>query len=246
MHRSIPARALTLVSLTVVSLTLALSGAPSSAAERLIVNAKVYTASATRPYAEAVAIRDSTIVAVGSRAEAARALGNTPEIIDAGGRTLLPGLIDSHVHAALAGVALLGVDVANEVHSIAKLAEIARAGKANNDAVAGELVGAHALERAEIAHAVGERRHGRGQHRDQSCPEHEQGAGDGHPDTGCAAQHAHPRPLPRTGRLMGRPREAGQAENGGGVHHGQNGVIMPKNFDSHPSRLARPIEPLPL
>ena len=68
MHRSIPARALTLVSLTVVSLTLALSGAPSSAAERLIVNAKVYTASATRPYAEAVAIRDSTIVAVGSRA----------------------------------------------------------------------------------------------------------------------------------------------------------------------------------
>ena len=140
MHRSIPARALTLVSLTVVSLTLALSGAPSSAAERLIVNAKVYTASATRPYAEAVAIRDSTIVAVGSRAEAARALGNTPEIIDAGGRTLLPGLIDSHVHAALAGVALLGVDVANDVHSIAKLAEIARAGKANGRALRGDVL----------------------------------------------------------------------------------------------------------
>ncbi len=140
MHRSLPARVPTRASLVLVALGLVLAGVAAGATEQLIVNAKVYTASALHPYAEAVALRDGTIVAVGSRAEATRAVASSAEVIDAGGRTLLPGLIDSHVHAALAGGALLGVDVANDVHSIEKLAEIARAGKASGRAMAGDVL----------------------------------------------------------------------------------------------------------
>lgn len=60
---------------------------PSAAAERLLVNGKVFTAEPSRPYAEAVAIRDGTIVAVGSRDEAGAALGPHPETVDLQGHS---------------------------------------------------------------------------------------------------------------------------------------------------------------
>lgn len=63
----------------------------------LIENAHIYTMDRANLHAEAIAIRDGHIVAVGSRAE----LGQMPGItrrIDAGGRAIIPGLIDAHIH----------------------------------------------------------------------------------------------------------------------------------------------------
>src|SRR6185437_8997765 len=48
--------------------------------------------------AEAVAIRGDRVLAAGSEAEVARLAGPATRIMDAGGKTLLPGLYDSHVH----------------------------------------------------------------------------------------------------------------------------------------------------
>jgi predicted amidohydrolase YtcJ len=61
-----------------------------------IVNARVYTGVAASPWAEAVAIRTSTIDAVGTSA-AIRAAG-AARTIDAGGRLLIPGFNDAHAH----------------------------------------------------------------------------------------------------------------------------------------------------
>lgn len=67
-------------------------------ADFLFTNAAVYTADPANPHAEAVAVRGNRIVYVGRAADAAGLRGPRTEVIDAGGRTLLPGLIDSHFH----------------------------------------------------------------------------------------------------------------------------------------------------
>ncbi|HXJ11493.1 MAG TPA: hypothetical protein VNH19_04410, partial [Candidatus Limnocylindrales bacterium] len=60
-------------------------------AEILIVHAKVYTLDPQRPWAQAIAIRDGKIVAVGSDEEAKRYRGSGTKLINAGGKLVLPG-----------------------------------------------------------------------------------------------------------------------------------------------------------
>jgi predicted amidohydrolase YtcJ len=47
--------------------------------------------------------RLNRIVAIGSNAEVREFAGSDVQIIDVGGRTIIPGLIDTHMHAARAG-----------------------------------------------------------------------------------------------------------------------------------------------
>jgi predicted amidohydrolase YtcJ len=67
-------------------------------ADRVFTNATVYTADDAQPTAEAVAVRGSQIVFVGSAAEAQRYVGGNTEVVDLQGRTMLPGMTDSHYH----------------------------------------------------------------------------------------------------------------------------------------------------
>ena len=68
----------------------------------IIVNAKVLTMDAGNPRAEAVAVAGGRIVAVGGPELAALA-GPATKVIDAGGRSLLPGFVESHLHLVLGG-----------------------------------------------------------------------------------------------------------------------------------------------
>ena len=79
------------------------------AAELVLTNARVYTADAQGMRAEAVAVRGGTIVYVGGAAGASLRVGPSTRIIDAGGRTILPGFIDSHAHPVQSAHALFGV-----------------------------------------------------------------------------------------------------------------------------------------
>jgi predicted amidohydrolase YtcJ len=75
----------------------------SSASDVILVNAKVTTLDRQNPVAEAIAIRDGRILLVGSEAEV-RAATSEAYIIDAGGRRVIPGLIDSHTHVIRGGL----------------------------------------------------------------------------------------------------------------------------------------------
>ena len=75
-------------------------------AEMIVVNARMLTMDAAMPRAEAVALSAGRIVAVGSRAEVEAQTGPKTKVIDAGGRTLLPGFVESHLHLVLGGVEL--------------------------------------------------------------------------------------------------------------------------------------------
>src|SRR6059036_2296226 len=78
--------------------------APSGPVGDIVVrNAHVYTVDAQRPWAQAVAIKDDRIVWVGDEKDAETHAGPTTKVIDAGGRMLLPGFIDSHFHVLLGG-----------------------------------------------------------------------------------------------------------------------------------------------
>ena len=73
------------------------SGAP--AADILLTNGRIFTGVESSPFAEAIAIRGDTIVAVGTR-DAIRALaGSSTREIDLRGRLVIPGINDAHVHA---------------------------------------------------------------------------------------------------------------------------------------------------
>jgi predicted amidohydrolase YtcJ len=68
------------------------------AAETIITNANVWTVDRNHPRAEAVAILNQRIVAVGTSAEMDGWRGPQTCIIDAAGKLLLPGFNDAHVH----------------------------------------------------------------------------------------------------------------------------------------------------
>ena len=70
----------------------------------VIVNAKLTTLDRANPVAQAVAIRDGKFLKVGSEAEVRAAVGPDAAIIDAGGRRVIPGLIDSHIHVIRGGL----------------------------------------------------------------------------------------------------------------------------------------------
>ena len=85
-----------------------MSGA--SATGQLIVLAhRIHTMDPHRPLAQAVAMRDGMITAVGDRGDIARWRTRDTEIIDLGASTITPGLVDGHMHP------LLGVELANGV-----------------------------------------------------------------------------------------------------------------------------------
>ena len=67
-------------------------------ADILILRAKVYTLNHETPWAQAVAIRHGKIVAVGSEEMVGKMRGIGTRMIDAGGKLVLPGFVDCHVH----------------------------------------------------------------------------------------------------------------------------------------------------
>jgi predicted amidohydrolase YtcJ len=77
----------------------------------VLVNGKVWTGDAERPWAEAVAVRGGTILAVGTTAEMSKLSPSGAKLVDLGGALLLPGFIDSHTHFLAGGFALKSIDL---------------------------------------------------------------------------------------------------------------------------------------
>ena len=76
----------------------------AQAADTVLVNGKIVTVDNESSIREALAVRDGTIVAVGRTADIKRLVGPKTRTIDLQGRTVIPGLIDSHMHATRAAL----------------------------------------------------------------------------------------------------------------------------------------------
>ena len=78
----------------------------AGSADLVLVGGPVMTMDPSHPTAEAVAVGDGRLVAVGSAREAIELAGRRTRRIDLRGRTLLPGFVDAHCHPAHASVHL--------------------------------------------------------------------------------------------------------------------------------------------
>ena len=80
-------------------------------ADLIVTNARVYTADEARPLVEAFAVREGKIVFVGSQREADVLKGASTRVIDAGGKTIIPGMVDAHAHFSGLAQKLRSVDL---------------------------------------------------------------------------------------------------------------------------------------
>src|SRR5688572_16479268 len=80
-------------------------------ADRVLINAVVYTMNAAQPTAEAVAIRAGEIVYVGDRDGADAFIDEATIVDDLEGAVVLPGFHDSHTHLIWSGAELEDVDL---------------------------------------------------------------------------------------------------------------------------------------
>ncbi len=90
------------MSLLLAALVLALPCWPQGA-DTILVNGKILTVDSQFSTREAVAIRDGKIVIAGSDAQVRKLADSRTRVVDLEGHTVIPGLIDSHMHAIRAG-----------------------------------------------------------------------------------------------------------------------------------------------
>ena len=70
----------------------------------VLLDGKIVAVDARASLHEALAVRDGKIVGVGSTAEIRRLAGPATRVVELEGRTVIPGLIDSHLHAIRAAL----------------------------------------------------------------------------------------------------------------------------------------------
>jgi predicted amidohydrolase YtcJ len=118
-----------------VTLPLALTTAAvfAQAPDTILLNGKIVTADEGNTVHQALAVREGRIVALGKSAAIKRLAGKQTRVVDLGGRTVIPGLIDSHMHAIRAALSY-----GTEVHwfgtksieeALGRLRDAARAAK---------------------------------------------------------------------------------------------------------------------
>ncbi len=78
-------------------------------ADLVLRNGRIFTGDPTRPWAEAISVRDGLVVAVGSNREAEAWAATPAGMIDLQNQLVLPGFNDAHVHMLDGGLDLLGI-----------------------------------------------------------------------------------------------------------------------------------------
>src|ERR1700674_4592540 len=87
-----------------IALLLFVTPAAAQVADTILVNGKILTVDSQFSTQEAIAIHEGKIQAVGKTADIRKLAGAKSRVIDLQGRTVIPGLIDSHMHAIRAAL----------------------------------------------------------------------------------------------------------------------------------------------
>ncbi len=128
------------VLLSAISLLPSQLFAQDTANDRILYNAKVFTADPQNPYAEAVAIRGDKIVAVGNLREVAKSVSSNAERVDLKGKSLFPGFIDSHSHSIDGGLSLIAADATDKVETLDQLPAFVADAKKSGRGMRGDVI----------------------------------------------------------------------------------------------------------
>lgn len=110
---------------------------PTQIADRVLTGGIVITVDADQPEAEAIALQEGRILAVGSSVEIAKLIGDSTDVIDLNGRVAMPGFIEGHGHFLSMGEAQMILDLV-PTRSFAEI--VAMVSKAAANAKPGELI----------------------------------------------------------------------------------------------------------
>jgi predicted amidohydrolase YtcJ len=95
-------------------------GGPAAAfaADTLLIHGHIYTGNSEAPWATALAVSGTRIEAVGSDAAIQKHRGGHAKVIDLHGQTVIPGVVDSHIHLLYGAFALHGLNLSTPQGSI--------------------------------------------------------------------------------------------------------------------------------
>lgn len=104
-------KSLCLGGLAALAVGLAGCGRPAEPADAIYINANIITMNDAQPRAEALAVKDGKVLAVGSRTEAEAHKGPSTRVVDVEGKTITPGFIDGHGHLSGVGLSAAGANL---------------------------------------------------------------------------------------------------------------------------------------
>ncbi|MEO8577695.1 MAG: amidohydrolase family protein, partial [Gemmatimonadales bacterium] len=98
-------------------------------ADLIMVNGRIYTVDDSRPMVSALAIRDGRVVLAASDGEVRALAGPRTRVIDVGGGTVIPGMVDAHAHLLGLGSSLRNVNLAGSKSYEEVIARVVERGK---------------------------------------------------------------------------------------------------------------------
>ena len=110
------------------------------AQEKIFYNARIFTANSSHPFAEAIAIKDKRIMAVGNYSEVIRSVSTKAEKIDCNGGFLMPGFVDSHNHGISGGRGLIKANVSDQLMTVDELVAYAKSELEKKDGMTGDVL----------------------------------------------------------------------------------------------------------
>ena len=102
-------------------------------ADTVYTGGKIYTVDKNQPWAEAVAIKGGKFIKVGSADDVKALIGEDTEVVDLGGKFVMPGFIDAHTHALNGADDMANLQIKQPGDKNALLAEIKAYADANPD-----------------------------------------------------------------------------------------------------------------
>ncbi|WP_426206433.1 amidohydrolase [Pseudomonas sp. TWP3-1] len=111
-----------------------------AAADLVLLNGKIFTADRAQPKVQALAVENGKVLKVGSDAQIKALIEPGTQVIDLGGKALIPGLIDSHSHAIFGGLEMVAANMQDEVVSLDELANRLRGWRDDGKARHGDVL----------------------------------------------------------------------------------------------------------
>lgn len=105
--------------IAIAAMAAIVAAAPAArASDTVYVHGHIYTAVPAAPWAQAIAVTGTRIDAVGSDPAIARLRRPGTHVVDLHGRTVIPGIFDSHLHLLFGAMALHGFNLSEPAHSV--------------------------------------------------------------------------------------------------------------------------------
>jgi predicted amidohydrolase YtcJ len=124
-----------------------------AATDLVLLNGKIFTADRNQPKVQALAVQDGKVLKVGSNAQIKTLIEPGTKVIDLGGKTLMPGLIDSHSHAIFGGLEMASANMEDEVVDLDELEKRLRGWRDDGKAKHGDVLSVAGMSSAYWAQA---------------------------------------------------------------------------------------------